>query len=290
MTDRPAIPMAVPELEADVWTAWPWLGACQQLTGQLQQVRSVLSLIVADIMPLHHKYEASSVTKDHYDAALAIYQRLCAWYHDLTQSLKNLRVSSPQLISVHNYHQLALLQLLGPFVLEPDGPESFLPTSRLLHKAGLPAKFTVTAYLTALEELKTNVFHFDRQWSPRCTPPQNFAPLVHICLAALPRLKTDLDARYIFSLGLLLCLRTAKSFAIYRAILRSIQATAARKGIPLPSLAQRVFARLDHDYPVLPALDKVRSTFIADTRLRHTDVEASTLESLVKDMHKLDVE
>ena len=230
------------------------------------------------------------MTEEHHNAALAIYQRLCRWYHDLDDLLKTLRVASPQVISIHNYHQLALIQLLGPFVLEPDGPSSFLPTRKLLQQARLPAEFTVSAYLAAMEQLKTNIFHFDRQFSPQCTPPQNFAPLVHICLAALPKLETDLDARYIFSLGLLLCLRIAKSFAIYRAILRSIQATAARKGVILPSLAQRVFARLDHDYPILPALDKVRSTFIVDARLRHTDVEASTLESLVKYMHGLNVD
>lgn len=282
--------MAKPELRPEVWRAWPWPGACHQLSGQLQHVRSVLSLIVADIAPLHRRHETHNVTKEHHDAALMIYQRLCRWYHDMDDALKRLQVSSPQVISIHNYHQLALIQLFAPFVLEPDGPSSFLPTSKLLQQASLPSEFMVSAYRAAMEQLKTNIFYFDQQWSPQCTPPQNFAPIVHICLAALPKLKTDLDARYIFCLGLMLCLRIAKSFAIYRAILRSIRATAARKSVILPSLAQRVFARLDHDYPVLPALDKVRSTFIVDARLRHTDAEASTLESLVQEMHGLNVE
>jgi hypothetical protein len=289
LVDRPVIAMAEPDLQTDVWTAWPWPGACPQLTGQLQHARSVLSLIVADIMPLHRKYETKQVTKEHHDAALAIHQRLCQWYSELQQPLTRLRVSSPQLIGLHNYHQLALMQLFGPFVLEPDGPTSFLPSSKPLREAHLPDELTTSTYLATLVQLKANIFHFDRQWSPQCTPAQNFAPLVHICLAALPSLKSDADARYIFSLGLLLCLRMAKSFAIYRAILRSIQATARRKSVTLPSLATRVFARLDHDYPVLPALDKVRSTFIVDARLRHTDAEASTLETLVQDMDGLEV-
>ncbi|KAI5361968.1 hypothetical protein Slin14017_G072050 [Septoria linicola] len=290
LSDPPVIPPQDPGDQWTTWSAWPWPEQRIHSRSQLFHARSTLSLIAATIMPLHRRYEARKMTKEHYDAALKIMHKLQHWYDALDPALKRLEVSSPQLIAIHNYYQLAITQLLSPFVLEPDGMTDFLPTGSPLRQAGLPHEMAVSTYSEALTHIHANVLHLDRQWSPRFpTPPATYAPLVHICMAAMPTLSSSPDARYLFSVGLLLCLRIARIFTAYRSILRSIRFTAQREGITLPELAHRVFRRLEDEYPAMPVLDKVQSTFIVDARLRHTDVDASTLEGLIKDMEEMNL-
>jgi hypothetical protein len=189
-------------------------------------------------------------------------------------------MSTPQLIGLHNYYNIAVQQLFGPFVLIPGGSESFLPNDRMLCQAGIPAEPAISAYYGAHHQLRANVLHFDRQWSPNMPmPPQDYVHLVHVCLAALPCLSRERDSRYIFALSLVLCFRMARCFSIYQHLIRIIKKTARRMGVELPPLAESLFARLEKEYAFHPTTSKVRSTFIVDPRLRHRNVGASTLES-----------
>lgn len=293
LTERPAV--SVPEARSNDnephWMPWPWSGPSRpQLKGQLFRGRCTLSMIVADILPLHRQFEHQKPSKEHYERALEIYRRLQAWYSELGSQMSLLGEESPQVIGLHNYYHLARFQLFSPFVLSPDGLESFLPDGNRLAEAGLPQNPALSAFMDALRRMRENTVHFNTQWSPRMpTPPQNFAPIIHLCMAALPDLAYDIEARYIFSLGLILCSRIAKAFFIYRRIMQTIQCVAMRKGVRLPMLAERVFAKMEKELPVLPGLDRVRSTFVVDARLRHTEVDKSTLESLTTQMEDMDV-